>query len=156
MSITLPRNQYEAIARHACQAYPHEGQGLLIGKDTNSGLVAADFFPLPNVWESYEDNPYEQREQDSARNRTLVDPKDFIKADREARSRGMDIICYFHSHPDHPARPSEFDRRHAHPFLIYAILAVTQGQPREFTAWRLSEDMSQFLPVELKIVEDSA
>ena len=77
-------------------------------------------------------------------------------ADREARSRGLDIICYFHSHPDHPARPSEFDRRHAHPFLIYAILAVAQGEPRELTAWRLSEDMSQFLPAELKIVEDPA
>jgi proteasome lid subunit RPN8/RPN11 len=156
MSLTIPRSKYEVIAQHAVQAYPREGQGLVIGKDTGQGLLAADFIPLPNVWESFEDNPYEQREQDSARNRTLVDPKDFLAADRQARSRGLDIICYFHSHPDNPARPSEFDRRHAHPFLIYAILAVAQGEPRELTAWRLSEDMSQFLPVELRIVEDPA
>jgi proteasome lid subunit RPN8/RPN11 len=155
MSLTIPRSKYEMIAQHAAKAYPREGQGLVIGKDTEQGLRAEDFIALPNVWESYEDNPYEQREQDSARNRTLVDPKDFIAADRTARNRGLDIICYFHSHPDHPARPSEFDRRHAHPFLIYAILAVANGEPRELTAWQLSEDMSQFLPVELKIVEDT-
>ncbi|MSO20223.1 MAG: M67 family peptidase [Acidobacteria bacterium] len=156
MSLSIPRSQYEKIAQHAIAAYPREGQGLLIGKESDGCMLVADFAPMPNVWESYEDNPYETSPQDSARNRTLVDPQDFIRVDREARSRGLDIICYFHSHPDHPARPSEFDRRHAHPFLIYAILAVANGEPRELTAWQLNEDMSQFLPVELNIVDDPA
>jgi proteasome lid subunit RPN8/RPN11 len=79
-----------------------------------------------------------------------VDPKDYLRADREARSKGMDIVGFYHSHPDHPARPSEFDRKNAWPWFSYVILAVEQGVPREMTGWLLAEDGSRFLPEELK------
>jgi len=154
MALDIPRSAVDKMSQQATASYPHECQGFLLGIERDGRMLVADVVPVPNVWASYEDNPYEVRPQDSERNRTLVDPKDFLRIDREARSKGLDMICYYHSHPDHPARPSEFDRIHAHPFFIYVILSVEKSVPRELTVWVLSEDMSQFLPVELKVLEE--
>lgn len=87
----------------------------------------------------------------SARNRFLILPEDFIESDREAEKRGLDILGFYHSHPDHPARPSEFDREHAWPWYTYLILAVEKGVPRELTGWLLTEDRAKFLPEEMAI-----
>ncbi len=87
----------------------------------------------------------------SARNRFLIRPEDFVASEREARKRGVDILGFYHSHPDHPARPSEFDREHAWPWYTYLILRVEQGVPRETTGWLLTEDRAQFLPEEIAV-----
>jgi len=139
------------MQRHGAETYPNECCGFLLGREENGRKVVMEVAPLENTWQSSEYNPYEVRPEDSARNRSLVDPKDYLRVDRAARQKGMDIISFYHSHPDHPARPSEFDRQHALPFFIYVILAVEQGVPREMTAWLLSEDGTRFLSEPLSI-----
>jgi proteasome lid subunit RPN8/RPN11 len=151
MAIELTEQNRKQIEQHAVETYPNECCGLLLGREENGRQVIAEVAPIQNAWQSMENNPYEVRPEDSLRNRSLVDPKDWLRIDREARQKGLDIISFYHSHPDHPARPSEFDRKHALPFLIYVILAVEKRVPREMTAWLLSEDGARFLPMELSI-----
>ena len=151
MAIELRQQDLERIHRHGVEAYPKECCGFLLGRDQDGRRVVIEVSPLQNAWQDLENNPYEVRPEDSTRNRSLVDPKDYLRIDREARKKGMDIISFYHSHPDHPARPSEFDLKHAVPLLVYVILAVEKGVPREVTAWVLTEDQSRFLPEELSI-----
>jgi proteasome lid subunit RPN8/RPN11 len=87
----------------------------------------------------------------SSRNRFLILSEDLVSSDREARRRGVDILGFYHSHPDHPARPSEFDREHAWPWYTYLIVAVEKGTPRDTTGWLLTEDRAKFLPEEVSV-----
>ncbi len=151
MPIELNQEHRKRIEQHGAEAYPNECCGFLLGREENGSRVIVEVAPIQNAWQSLENNPYEVRPEDSTRNRSLVDPKDYMRIDRDARQKGLDIISFYHSHPDHPARPSEFDRQHALPFLIYVILAVEKKTPREMTAWLLSDDGARFLPEELSI-----
>lgn len=151
MAFEIRQQDVERIHRHGAETYPSECCGFLLGREQNGQRVVLEVAPIQNAWQTSENNPYEIRPEDSTRNRSLVDPKDYLRIDREARQKGMDIISFYHSHPDHPARPSEFDRKHAVPFLIYVILAVEKGVPREMTAWLLNNDGSQFLSEPLRI-----
>jgi len=86
----------------------------------------------------------ENRREESRHNRYLIAPEQFLFADRAARGAGLDVIGFFHSHPDHPARPSAFDLEHAWPYYSYLIVGVTRGQAGEGRSWRLAEDRSRF------------
>jgi proteasome lid subunit RPN8/RPN11 len=151
MPFELQQSHKARIELHATECYPHECIGILLGKEAHGLKTVLEVVPLQNRWEHSEINPYESRPQDSTRNRSLIDPKDFLHADQRARSQGMDIVGFYHSHPDHPARPSEFDRINAWPWYTYVILAVEKGTPRELTAWLLSEDQTRLLPEALSI-----
>jgi proteasome lid subunit RPN8/RPN11 len=67
-----------------------------------------------------------------------------LRVEKENRKRGLDVVGYYHSHPDHPARPSEYDRAHAWPWYSYVIVSVERGEPKAMTSWMLSEDRSRF------------
>jgi len=151
MAMELTERDRKRIEQHGAEAYPNECCGFLLGREENGSRVIVEVAPLPNAWQSMENNPYEVRPEDSLRNRSLVDPKDYLRIEREAREKGLDIISFYHSHPDHPAQPSEFDRKHALPFFVYVILAVEKGIPREMTAWLLNRDFTQFLSEEISI-----
>jgi proteasome lid subunit RPN8/RPN11 len=118
------------IHRHGEDAYPEEGAGFLIG---NNGKVE-QIFPLPN-----------SREDAARHNRYLIAPEDYLKAELTADKLGLSLIGVFHSHPDHPNRPSEFDREWAQPFFSYIITSVQSGKAVESRSWRLVEDRSQFI-----------
>lgn len=124
----------EKIRRHGVETYPDECCGALLGHDANSGIGVEKpreilkLFPLVN------------RREDSPRNRFSVTPQDVIKADRTAQARGMDVVGWYHSHPDHPAKPSEYDREHAWPWYSYIIVSVQKGVPQEMTSWRLDDN----------------
>jgi proteasome lid subunit RPN8/RPN11 len=90
------------------------------------------------------------RRDDSPRNRFSVTAEDVRGAEQAAIQQGLELIGWYHSHPDHPARPSEFDRDHAWPWYSYVIVSVAQGQPQDVTSWRLADDRSQFLPEALE------
>ena len=122
------------IRDHGAKDYPHECCGAMLGAQTEAGREVTALFPLIN------------RRDDSPRNRFSVDAADFRAAERAAAERGLELIGWYHSHPDHPAQPSEFDREHAWPWYSYVIVSVAAGQPREMTSWRLADDRSHFLP----------
>lgn len=139
MAVEVTRQDLTRMEQHGAEAYPNECCGVLLGKEEDGRKVVMDILPLKNA------------RDDSPRNRFLILPEDFVESDREARKRGMDILGFYHSHPDHPARPSEYDREHAWPWYTYLILAVEQGAPREMTGWLLTEDRLKMLPEELSI-----
>jgi proteasome lid subunit RPN8/RPN11 len=128
MALALDEGVGEAIRRHGAETYPNECCGALIGRD---GQVTATF-ALPNTTE------------EGPRRRFLVRPDDYRQAEKQARGAGGDLLGFYHSHPDHPARPSQYDLDHAWPFFSYIIVSVRAGAPEDMTSWRLREDRSAF------------
>ena len=122
----------DAIRAHGAQDYPHECCGFLIGKAGTEPVTVARVVPAANT------------RQDSPRNRFEINPVELVKADRAARADGLGVVGFYHSHPDAPARPSEFDREHAWPGYCYVIVSVMAAQPREMHNWRLRDDRTQF------------
>jgi proteasome lid subunit RPN8/RPN11 len=127
-AITLPAAVVGAIHRHGRETYPNECCGALIGRDR----VVLDTAALPNTTE------------EGARRRFLVRPADYRAAEARARERGQELLGFYHSHPDHPARPSQYDLDHAWPFFSYVIVSVVAGEPADLRSWRLRDDRSQF------------
>ena len=144
MAIELRRQEIERMRQHGAAAYPNECCGVLLGEEQDGRKVVTDIAPLKNARE------------DSPQNRYLIEPQDFLRTDQEARQRGLDILGFYHSHPDHPAQPSEFDRQHAWPWYTYLILAVERGVPAEIAGWLLSEDRERFFPEEMIVSDDRA
>ena len=132
MILRLSEDLTERIRAHATQSYPYESCGALLGAEDDQGREVRDLVALEN------------QRQDSPRNRFLVRPEDVIRVDKVARERGLDLLGWYHSHPDAPARPSEFDREHAWPWYSYVILSVEASQPRRMASWRLLDDRSRF------------
>jgi proteasome lid subunit RPN8/RPN11 len=118
----------DAIARHGAEAYPNECCGALI--EINGDVV--DAWALPNTT------------QEGARRRFLVSPSDYRAAEARADAIGGTLAGFYHSHPDHPARPSQHDLDHAWPNLSYVIISVAAGVPGAITCWRLRDDRSSF------------
>lgn len=151
MAIELSSENWERIGQHGTATYPNECGGFLLGKEQDGRKRIFEVVAVQNVWEHSELNPYTVRAEDSTRNRFLVQPEDHLRIDREAREKGLDIVGFYHSHPDHPAKPSEFDRMHAWPWYSYVILTVEKGVPGEITSWVLNEDHTQFLREEVRV-----
>ena len=128
MAIALGPGVDAAIRAHGVETYPNECCGALIGRD---GLVSS-VYALPNTTE------------EGPRRRFLVRPQDYREAERRASEAGGELLGFYHSHPDHPARPSQYDLDHAWPFFSYVIVSVRAGVSEEMTSWRLQEDRSAF------------
>ncbi len=127
------------IHAHGEQAYPEEAAGFMLGADGPERTVTA-LVPLSNA-----------REDAARRNRYLFTPTDYMKAEQEAERLGLSLLGVFHSHPDHPNRPSEFDREWAQPFFSYVITSVGSGKALESRSWRLVEDRSEFHEEQIKL-----
>lgn len=121
------------IHLHGEQAYPEEGAGLMLGSDDNGKRAVLAILPLTN-----------SREEAARHHRYLITAQDMISAEQEAMRLGLDIVGIFHSHPDHPNRPSEFDREWALPWFSYLITSVQAGKAAGSRSWRLQEDRQQF------------
>ncbi len=132
MSLHISEVLLDRIREHGRSAYPHECCGLLLGQANGEGKSVLDLRPVANARE------------DSRHNRYLISPRDLLEAEREARRLGLDVIGVYHTHPDHPACPSEFDRENAFPWYSYIILSVAAGHPADLASWTLREDRSTF------------
>ena len=95
--------------------------------------------------------PLVNRRDDSPRNRFSVTSEDVRDAEKAAREKGIDVVGWYHSHPDHPAEPSQYDRDHAWPWYSYIIVSVANGKPQDMTSWRLTDDRAKFTPEDLEI-----
>ena len=134
MAIALTSDVDAAIRAHGRQTFPHECCGAMLGKDG----VVREAYALPNTTE------------EGPRRRFLVRPSDYREAEKRASEAGGDLLGFYHSHPDHPARPSQYDLDHAWPFFSYVIVSVREGVSEDMTSWRLREDRSAFDPEELR------
>ena len=116
------------IRRHGAETYPNECCGALIA----TGDTIIEAFRLPNTT------------VEGARRRFMIGPDDYRMAEKRARERSGTLAGFYHSHPDHPARPSATDLAQAWPNLTYIIVAVREGTPEDLKFWRLLEDRSGF------------
>jgi proteasome lid subunit RPN8/RPN11 len=134
MALRVPRPVMDAIGRHLEGGYPNEACGALIGRagDATQPHQALEFRPMRNT---VTDRPWD---------RYVLDPLEQLRVQKDAEARGLEIIGFVHSHPDHPPRPSEFDTEHAWPFYSYLVASVAQGKMAEARAWRLDEGTSRF------------
>jgi proteasome lid subunit RPN8/RPN11 len=135
------------IRRHGEETFPHECCGALIGVGSGDATGASArvtaAVPLPNTTE------------EGPRRRFLVRPSDYRLAEQQASALGGELLGFYHSHPDHPARPSQFDLDHAWPNFAYVIVSVMAGVSRLMTVWFLKEDRSSFDEGELNGDENS-
>jgi proteasome lid subunit RPN8/RPN11 len=142
----------QKIRDHGAETYPHECCGALLGRDSaladGSGAASGASQPPREVVALF---PLVNRREDSPRNRFSLTPQDVLAADKAAHEKGLELIGWYHSHPDHPARPSQYDREHAWPWYSYIIVSVASGKPQEMTSWRLSDDRSDYAAEEIAI-----
>ena|SRR6202158_1420673 len=142
----------ERIRKHGAGTYPHECCGALLGRDVDAA-GPGEPTPLREVLDLF---PLVNRRDDSPRNRFSVTSEDVLAAEKAARALGIDVVGWYHSHPDHPAEPSQYDRDHAWPWYSYIIVSVADGQPQRMTSWRLSDDRSGFTSEDLEIRQRAA
>jgi proteasome lid subunit RPN8/RPN11 len=147
----------QKIRQHGTETYPHECCGALLGRDATSadGTASAGGVQLP-LREILALFPLVNRREDSPHNRFAVTAEDVRGAEKAAREKKLDVVGWYHSHPDHPARPSQYDREHAWPWYSYVIVSVTGGKPAEMTSWRLSDDRSEYACEEIAIRDHAA
>lgn len=151
--IKLSETARQAIEQHAEQSYPHECVGLLLGRVEGSAKHVSQTYRAQNTWTS-EVGLTDAEHEHSLADRFYLDPRDYMKADREARAQGLDIVGCYHSHPDHPAIPSERDRVGAQGVgggtsFSFLIQSVRAGQAAELTSWLLALDGERFIAEEL-------
>jgi proteasome lid subunit RPN8/RPN11 len=145
------------IRDHGAETYPHECCGALLGRDSyeSSGIASAVGVQLP-AREVVALFPLVNRRDDSPRNRFSVTSDDVRAAEKAAQIQGLDVVGWYHSHPDHPAAPSQYDREHAWPWYSYIIVSVANGKPEAMTSWRLSDDRSEFACEEIAVRDHAA
>lgn len=130
--LLTPRHR-KAIDQHGAAAYPEECCGVLVGRPLDDGVrLVEQVLPARN------------ERSDSRHNRYVIPPRAVLAAERAAREKGLEVLGYYHSHPDHPAVPSDFDRDNAWPGVSYLILAVEAGRPAAARSWRLAADRRRF------------
>jgi proteasome lid subunit RPN8/RPN11 len=136
-TLVLPSTLYHQIERDGVRAYPNECCGVLIGRDKAAEervrRIVDRLQPLTNS--------FEQGEQ---YHRFRLDPKEYMEVEKAADAEGEIVLGFYHSHPDHPARPSEYDRQHAWPFYSYVIVSIQKGSPADMTSWLLDQATEQF------------
>jgi proteasome lid subunit RPN8/RPN11 len=142
MAVRLAKALQAEIFVQMEASFPNEGGGFLLGKVQGADTEIAAVIGIPNVFETEEQY-----------HRYAMTPQNWAKMEDEADERGLALVGYYHSHPNHPAIPSIFDRDHALPNFIYIITSVMDGNAADQKAWLLQDDRSQFNALELQIIE---
>jgi proteasome lid subunit RPN8/RPN11 len=132
--LQLSSKHHEEIFDHGQRDYPYECCGLLLGRfDDGGNKVTCETYSISNA-----------REETAKRTRFLITPDELLRAERYASEKDLEVVGFYHSHPDHPAVPSEYDRDHAWPTFSYVVLAVQKGQAADLSSWTLRPDRSAF------------
>jgi len=131
--ILLTQQIVSDIAEHAERDYPYECGGMLIGRFEGDRKTVTETFPLENA-----------REEQERHNRVLILPKDVLRVEKYARAKKLDMVGYYHSHPDEGAVPSQYDLDHALPVWSYVIASVIEGKVADVRSWEMENDRSKF------------
>ena len=131
--VYLTEEHIRQIEAHGERTFPYECGGMLIGRFEDGKKSVVELLPMENAMSEAEQH-----------NRVLILPKDVLRAERFAREKRLDVVGYYHSHPDHPAVPSQFDLDHALPVWTYIIVSVEAGKAVDVRAWEMENDRSKF------------
>jgi proteasome lid subunit RPN8/RPN11 len=154
--LNLHSHQLQAIQTHAESTYPEECCGLLLGHLSGEARTLLEVLPTENSWDEETADAFQtidglSTRKSSKRNRFSIAPQVMLRVQKEARDRNLNIIGIYHSHTDHPAVPSEFDRVIAWPQYSYIIVSVRQGLVCDLKSWSL-DDNQQFQPEEIHTI----
>lgn len=138
-SINVPKRVYDDIIAHAKEAYPEECCGVLVGNVMGGRKL-------------FESHRASNANTERARDRYIIDPREINVIDKTARVEGLDIIGFYHSHPDHPDRPSQFDREMGQAGYSYFIVSVSKGAEVSLKSWVFEEDGEPFKEEAIKVV----
>jgi proteasome lid subunit RPN8/RPN11 len=139
VSATISGEALAALLAHLAAAYPGEGCGVLVGREQGGSRRIERAIGCANVATATPERRY------------LIAPGEFLAADHAARADGLEVLGFFHSHPDHPAVPSAFDLERAWPYYSYLIVSLARGVPAGQSLWRLRGDRAAFEPEPLTI-----
>jgi len=142
LKIILPRKILKQIDSYGERSYPEEGAGLMLGREEGTSRIVDHLIFLDNA-----------REDSARHNRYLITAEDMLKGEMEADKHDLSILGIFHSHPDHPNQPSDFDQEYAIPWYSYLITSVHQGQAGESRCWRLLDNRVGFDPEEIVLAD---
>ena len=140
--VQLPQALWDEIARHGEATFPDECCGALLGREIEGVRVVERLLPIENVWDEAE-----------RRRRFMIDGRTVMRVEREAARDGLLVLGYYHSHPDAPARPSEFDREWALPWNTYLIASILAGRYDRLTGWQLKDDRLGYNEVKVERAE---
>ena len=140
MTVVISADLRRRITEQLEADYPNEGGGFLLGRQQGGAVAIFDTVQVDNVFDAAEQH-----------HRYAMRPQDWMRLEDEAESRGLSLVGYYHSHPDSPAIPSEYDREHALPNFVYIITAVMMARAGEMRAWQLRGDRSAFDELALNI-----
>lgn len=138
--LRIPKAVMEQVRTHLESGYPNEACGALLGTAQDEAHLVAEFHGMRNT---VTDRPWD---------RYALDPLEQLRVQKDAESRGLEIIGFAHSHPDHPAMPSRFDADHGWPFYSYVVASVQHGQLTAARAWRLDDVSKSFNEEPLELV----
>ena len=130
----------DEISAHGERDYPYECCGLLLGHFENERKVVTEIFPISNA-----------REEAAKRNRFLITPAELLRGEQHAALRGVDVVGFYHSHPDHPSVPSQYDLEHAWPVYSYIVVAIHNGRRESLRSWEMKADRSRFIEEEISL-----
>jgi proteasome lid subunit RPN8/RPN11 len=141
MTLRLPGALADEIRRHGEAAYPAECCGAMVGRVEGAAKEVLRLSPAVN---RRTDDPH----------RYLIAPDDLRRLEREVREAGQEIVGYYHSHPDHPARPSAFDAEHAWPWYSYLIVRIDRGRGVDMASWVLDDERPIMYPESLDVLSE--
>lgn len=137
--ITISETQLNEIREHGVRDYPYECCGLLLGRYTENGKLVRETYPISNA-----------REESAKRNRFLIMPEELMRGERYAASRDLEVVGFYHSHPDSPAVPSNYDLEHAWPTYSYIIVSTRAEGATDLFSWEQEPDRSRFNEEEIQ------
>jgi proteasome lid subunit RPN8/RPN11 len=133
MILLATEDRFE-IAAHGERDYPHECCGLLLGSFRPEGpKCVVETYAISNA-----------REEEAKRNRFLIRPEELMRGERYGETKGLEVVGFYHSHPDHPAVPSQYDLDHAWPLYSYIVVSVKAGKAGDLRSWEMEVDRSRF------------
>ena len=141
-AVHISRSVYEEILNHARESYPNECCGVLVG---------ANYGGERKIFESHRAT---NANTDRAHDRYIIEANEFNLIDKMARIQSMDIMGFYHSHPDHPDKPSETDRQEGQTGYSYIIISVKGGKDTSMRSWMIEEDTSPFTEEKIKVLEN--
>ena len=137
--ITIAEKQLADIREHGIRDYPYECCGLLLGRFGPAGKIVSETYPISNA-----------REESAKRNRFLITPEELMKGERYARAHDLEVVGFYHSHPDSPAVPSQYDLEHAWPTYSYIIVSTSADRATDLFSWEQEPDRSRFNQEEIQ------
>ena len=138
--ITIGSEQLTEIREHGVRDYPYECCGLLLGRYEAAGKIVTETYPISNA-----------REESAKRNRFLIEPQELMRGEKYAREQQLEVVGFYHSHPDSPAVPSQYDLEHAWPTYSYIIVSTRVDESGDLYSWEQEADRSKFTQEEMRL-----